>query len=56
MNTNHVNANVDVGIKYQHWQYASVQVNGANPTSTLIDIEHLTPSYNLIGLELRYYL
>lgn len=52
----HINAKVDLGIKYQHWQYASTQVNGKNPASTSIDIEQLRPSYNLIGLELRYYL
>lgn len=51
-----VNPNVLVGIKYQHLQYQSFQINGANPALTVIDIQQITPSYNLIGAELRYYL
>lgn len=50
------NDNVVIGIKYQHWQYGSTQVNGINSASTSIDIEQFVPAFNLIGAELHYYI
>ena len=51
----HIDQNFMVGIKYQHLQYAGVQVNGTNPALSYIIIENITPSFNLVGLELRYF-
>ena len=51
----HINPNVVLGIKYQHLQYASVQVNGVNPALTNTIVENITPCFNLVGVELRYY-
>ncbi len=51
-----VKSNIVVGIKYQHLQYQSFQINGANPALTSIDIQQIAPSYNLVGAELRYYI
>jgi opacity protein-like surface antigen len=50
-----ITPNFAVGIKYQHWQYGSIQINGANPAATSIDIENIIPAFNLAGIELRYY-
>lgn len=46
--------NLDLGVKYQHWQYSSTQVSGINLASTSIDIQDIKPAFNLIGAELRY--
>ena len=51
-----VKSNIVVGIKYQHLQYQNFQINGANPALTSIDIQQITPSFNLVGAELRYYI
>jgi len=45
---------LDVGVKYQHWQYGSTQVSGVNLAATSIDVEDIKPAFNLIGAELRY--
>lgn len=50
-----INSHVIAGIKYQHLEYASAQVEGTNAEMTSIDIEHITPVFNLVGAELRYY-
>lgn len=50
-----INPAFAVGLKYQHLQYNSVNVEATNNTYTSIEVEHLTPSYDLVGLEIRYY-
>lgn len=45
---------LDVGVKYQHWQYNSIQFSGLNPSMTMIDVENITPTFNLVGAEVRY--
>jgi len=45
---------LDLGVKYQHWQYGSTQVSGIDLASTSIDVQDLKPAFNLIGAELRY--
>ena len=52
----HLNEALDLGVKYQHWQYSSTQVSGINATATSIDVQQIGPSFNLVGLELHYYL
>jgi opacity protein-like surface antigen len=50
-----INANFAVGVKYQHWQYQETQVQGTNALVTQVDRENITPTFNLVGVELRYY-
>lgn len=45
---------LDVGVKYQHWQYSSTKFHGINSARTTIDDENYTPTFNLIGAEVRY--
>lgn len=47
-------AQVSVGVKYQYLQYGVANVYGTNIINTTNEIENFTPSFNLIGLEVRY--
>lgn len=53
--TYQVTSNFVAGVKYQHWQYQSTQIHAINGDSTVVDIEDVTPVFNLVGVELRYY-
>jgi len=50
-----INSNFSLGIKYQYWQYQVAQMSGYNPYSSRISNQRISPSFNLVGLELRYY-
>jgi opacity protein-like surface antigen len=50
-----VTPNFGVGVKYQHWQYKSTTVSGSDLAGSDIDVENITPAFNLAGVELRYY-
>ncbi|MFZ4076890.1 MAG: hypothetical protein ACOYKA_02795 [Legionellaceae bacterium] len=43
-----------LGLKYQHLQYASVQNSGVAPLGDQVNLERISPAFNLVGLELRY--
>lgn len=51
----HVSPSILLGIKYQHWQYQAAQVDGYNYYISSIARENITPTFNLAGVELRYY-
>lgn len=51
-----INAHLAAGIKYQYWQYGATDVYGTNALGTSNEIEHIPASFNLVGLELRYFI
>lgn len=51
-----INTHLTAGVKYQHWQYGSTDVYGTNALGTANEIEHIPASFNLVGIELRYYI
>ena len=51
-----INDTLSLGLKYQYLQYSSTNVYGTNSTVTANEIEQIPPSFNLVGLELRYYI
>ena len=44
-----------LGIQYQHWQYGSTQVFALNTLSERNEIQRFEPSFDLVGVNLRYY-
>lgn len=56
---------LDIGLKYQHISYASEETSGQSISKgtvnnvylpTTIHLQNVTPSFNLIGAEVRYYI
>ena len=51
-----INNTLAVGAKYQHLQYGSTDVYGANAVGTGNEIQTISPSFNLFGIELRFFI
>ncbi len=51
----HLNDDFLVGVKYQHLQYQATQLEGHNATVPYDTSANMSPGFNLVGAELRYY-
>lgn len=49
-----INEHVIAAVKYQHWQYGSTNVYSSGSVGTLSNLESIQPSFNLVGMELKY--
>lgn len=50
-----INSQIVVGVKYQHWQYNQATIHATNDSGTFSLTEQLTPVFNMVGAEIRYY-